>query len=234
MNFVETDRFVPLERVYNLRDLGGLVGRDDRKVRSGLVFRSDQFGNATPADVAFLRDQLQVRTVVDLRWAAEIAATGSFPDGDGVTVRHLELQHLSWDRFTARAADETFLFERYTAMIETGYEAIRDTLDLMCDASPMVFHCMAGKDRTGLIAAVALRLLGVDADSVVDDYAQTLHGMNRYWASRGESCPRGYLPKAEAMHGVLRNLDTYYGGAEAYAEIIGFDRADELRERLLT
>ncbi|MGH8794206.1 MAG: tyrosine-protein phosphatase [Stackebrandtia sp.] len=241
MSSAHDDRFVPLERVFNLRDLGGLTGHGDREVRSGLVFRSDQFGNATDSDITHIREELGVRTVVDLRRPEEIAQTGSFPAENGLSVRHLELKHIMWERFADRdvAAEPSsvrFLTERYTAMLETGHEAIRDTLGLMCDATPMVFHCMAGKDRTGIIAAVALGLLGVEQDDIVSDYALTTQGMARFWAWRSPETPPqgwGFTAEADAMRGLLRNIDAYYGGVEAYARVIQFDGVDALRRRML-
>jgi protein-tyrosine phosphatase len=236
------ERFVALESVFNLRDLGGLTAMDGRKVRTGLVYRSDQFGNASQADVDQLVTELGFKTVVDLRRPDEIKATASFPQREGVTVHNIEFGHLRWEAFEYEVDDDpqasvTFLTQRYTAMIETGAAAIKDTLDLMCDATPLVFHCMAGKDRTGITAAVTLGLLGVSAADIAADYALTSYGLSRYYAWReasGHAVDRpGLSPAAEAMDGLLHNIDSYFGSVEAYARTIGFRRIDDLRATLL-
>lgn len=236
-----SERFVPLETIFNLRDLGGLAAMDGSKVRTGLVFRSDQFGNATAADIDYLVDEIGLKTVVDLRRPTEIAATGSFPRDRGVDVRDLELLHIRWESIDRDAAREEspvpFLIERYSAMVETGAVAIRDTLELMTSATPMVFHCMAGKDRTGITAAVALKLLGVSDDDIAADYALTGEGMGRYyrWRQRtGQAPNEGLHPHAAAMYGLLRNIDTHFGGMENYARAIDFHHVAELRRHLLT
>ncbi|HZE41813.1 MAG TPA: tyrosine-protein phosphatase [Stackebrandtia sp.] len=235
-------RFVRLKSVFNLRDLGGLSGIDGRKVRTGLVYRSDQFGNANDADIAHLVDDLGLRTVVDFRRPTEIAATGSFPERPEVAVHHLELLHIRWEAIERDATTEEspvpFLVERYTAMIESGAVAIRRCLELMCDTTPLVFHCMAGKDRTGITAAITLKLLGVADADIAADYALTTEGMARYHAWRLlkglETANWGLLPDPDAMLGLLANIDRYFGGVEAYARAIGFTRIDDLRAHLLT
>lgn len=236
-----SERFVPFESIFNLRDLGGLAAMRGSKVRTGLVFRADQFGNAADSDIDYIVDELGLKTVVDLRRPAEIAATGSFPGDRGVDVRSIELAHIRWENIDRDAALEAspvpFLVERYTAMIETGAAAIRDTLDLMVTATPMAFHCMAGKDRTGITAAIALKLLGVSDDDIAADYALTGEGMHRYyhWRERtGQSPNEGLHPHAEAMYGLLRNIEAYFGGVENYARAIEFHRVEELRTHLLT
>jgi len=238
----EDPRFVALEQVFNFRDLGGLATADGRRVRTGRVFRSDQFGLATAADLEVLVDKVGLKTVVDLRFPSEIAMTGSFAADRGVDVLNLELKHIRWDRIGRDLATEPspvpFLIERYTAMAETGAETIKNTLDLMCEATPMVFHCMAGKDRTGIIAGVSLSLLGVAAEDIAADYALTKRGMARHqeWltAQGGPNFdPMAIRPDAEAMLGLLSAIEQRFGSVERYAQAIGFTRSDDLKAQLL-
>ncbi|CAM3399548.1 tyrosine-protein phosphatase [Stackebrandtia soli] len=236
-----SDRFVALEQVFNFRDLGGLTTTSGRTVRRGLVFRSDQFGNACPADIDHLVDTVALRTVVDLRSAEEIKETGSFPSDRGVRVAHVPLRHLPWERFDQWFEEHEsaagFLTQRYTAMLETGADEVRQVLELMCEETPLAFHCMAGKDRTGIVAAVALGLLGVDRDDITTDFALTLYGMTRFraWCEANDRglARWGLRPEAEAMSGLLDNLDASFGSFEGYARAIGFTDVDALRARLL-
>lgn len=233
-------RFVPLESVFNFRDLGGLVTREGARVRPGRAFRSDQFARAQPHDLDHLVNELGLRTVVDLRRRAEIDDHPAFPSGHDVEVHHLELKHIPWQDFERDIRSEpnqaVFLSERYTAMLETGADAIRGTLELLCDNTPLVFHCMAGKDRTGIVSAVVLGLLGVDHETIADDYALSRHGLDRFTKWRednGLPAIRARLLEIEAMHTMLRNIDRYFGSVDAYARTIGFNDANTLRDQLL-
>lgn len=233
------NRFITFDSIFNYRDLGGLAGPDGTKVRTGQIYRSDQFGNASQADVNYLVQELGLRAVVDLRREAEIAATAAFPAHRGVTVHHHELKHLRWETFerSTRTDQVSFLTQRYTAMLETGAEAIRDTLNLMLDETPLVFHCMAGKDRTGIIAAIVLGLLGVSFEDIVDDYSLTVQGLNRYyaWQERtGQNVSWGIGAEHAAMAAMLENVESYFGSVDSYAQIIGFTEADKLRQKMLS
>ncbi|HIV56366.1 MAG TPA: tyrosine-protein phosphatase [Candidatus Stackebrandtia faecavium] len=236
----EDPRFVPLESVFNFRDLGGLVTREGARVRPGRVFRSDQFACAQPHDLNRLVNDLGLRTVVDLRRKAEIDDHPAFPSGYDVVVHHLELKHIPWHNFERDIRHESdqavFLGERYTAMLETGADAIRGTLELLRDDTPLVFHCMAGKDRTGIVSAVVLGLLGVDHETIANDYMLSSHGIDRFsqWREdNGLPAIRARLLEIEAMRTMLRNIDTYFGSVDAYARAIGFNDASTLRGQLL-
>ena len=234
-------RFIPLRTVFNLRDLGGFTGLDGAEVRTGLVFRSDQFGRIDTDDLTELVERRGLRTVVDLRRDEELAETGTFPDGHGVTTHHVELTHLRWELFDRELHTPDlvgFLVQRYTAMLETGAPAIRRTLELMTTATPLVFCCMAGRDRTGITAAVTLGLLGVRDEDIVADYALSMEGNARYYAwlrDQGDPDPWvGLPPHPDVMRGLLANIGKAFGSIEAYADVIGFTGVTELREHLLS
>src|SRR5215831_3584959 len=127
---------IDLQGAFNVRDLGGLRTRDGRRTRYGLIYRSDSLDSITPADARILFDKLGIGTIVDLRTKAETELSGLlFP--------------------VPRC--------RFSVLVE-GRAAVRGTFGVIAENLPKgvatLFHCAAGRDRTGIIAAL---LLGVAA-----------------------------------------------------------------------
>jgi protein-tyrosine phosphatase len=187
-------------QVFNLRDLGGLPTEDGRRVRRGRLFRSDSPHRATPEDVERLRS-LGLRLVIDLRQAAERDAFGVA--AEDVAARHHHLPVFDVSSGGGRQAvtgsiraDMEAAFERdgqageYLYMLEHGAPTFVGALEAIAgpDGLPALFHCAVGKDRTGVLAACALTLLGVPAGEVAADYARTEPGMLALteWAEQHE------------------------------------------------
>ncbi|MFI6395317.1 tyrosine-protein phosphatase [Nonomuraea sp. NPDC050540] len=168
----------------NLRDVGGQATRDGRKVRTGLAFRAGALDRLDEQDQRRLHDA-GVRLVCDLRTSTERSEQ---PDRlvDGITYLVLDVQRggghgadiaslfTSPDQAEAlrspRAA-ENFIVEVYRSFITTqeAHEAYADLLRALAKPGTL-FHCTAGKDRTGWAAALLLTLLGVDRETVMADY----------------------------------------------------------------
>jgi len=163
----------------NLRDLGGPTTVDGQSVRSGLLFRSGHLADLGAGNLTVV-DGLGLRTVIDLRRPTEMEARPT-PDLPGVEVMSISVSTDDNEFAVAANAmldpvaeqhgvDEVaayFLrfandrFDRYRPV----FQAVTDP-----DRYPALFHCTAGKDRTGIVAAVLLRLLGVADDDVMADY----------------------------------------------------------------
>ncbi|WP_371777943.1 tyrosine-protein phosphatase [Streptomyces sp. NBC_01438] len=186
---MQTVRAVPAVSVLNLRDLGGIALQYGCQVRPGRVLRSGQLSGLGPADDAAVT-ALGIRTVVDLRTADERA---SAPDrlppgarlfvadvlGDNPGVAPARLRALLADTVEAERllgdgrAEEIFA-ETYRQMVLSprAAAAYRAFVDTVADsaAGPVLFHCTAGKDRTGWAAALLLLLLGASRDTVRVEY----------------------------------------------------------------
>jgi protein-tyrosine phosphatase len=164
-------RFFALEGAFNLRDLGGYRTADGRTVRLGRLWRADGPERLTDGDRQLLR-ALEIGTVIDLRAEGEFPGS-AWPVGEGG--RLVPVSVLVRDPLAQRAPVETHAdFGRsYVDQLERGIEPFVSVLETMaerCDR-PVLFHCSAGKDRTGIVAALVLHLLGVPDDEIVDDYA---------------------------------------------------------------
>ena len=231
------DRLVPLEAVHNFRDLGGYVTSDGRRVSWRKVFRADGLYRLTKNDVETLRP-LGLRTVIDLRTAEELNERGTFPVADyPVDFHHFSIIDRTWDMEEARQwADQQseFLRGKYHLMLQQGGRYVGAALRVIADAqsAPVVFHCAAGKDRTGLVAGLLLSGLGVDDATVVADYALSHEAgeRTREWAvtaapelaERFTTMPAVFrAAHPDSLAGVLSDLRERHGDVRSYCATIG-------------
>jgi protein-tyrosine phosphatase len=238
---VEPDRLVPLEGALNFRDLGGYAGRDGRTVRWGLVFRSDALHELTDVDRARLQ-AIGLRAIYDLRKAHERVRQPTALVVDEVGHRDV---HLPVDDDPAAEpgpelldqildgslpeADDGFMADIYADILLRGAPVFGRLLTHLTedDGLPALFHCAAGKDRTGLAAALLLAVLGVDESVILEDYELT----NVYRSNRRIEALRPMIEAAgvdvekvrpflsarrPVMEATLRHLHEQHGGVEAY------------------
>jgi protein-tyrosine phosphatase len=226
------ERLIALEGCLNFRDLGGYPIAGGRRVRWRRMFRSDSLCGLTPADVRRLRDEIGLATVVDLRSSAELRADGDLPlQRERIVHHHLPL----FDGESIRAEDRdaiVTLADRYWLLAEFAKAKIVRVLEtLAASHGPAVYHCAAGKDRTGVISAVLLGILGVPDEVIVADYAATKENLDaiiaRLMATRSYETVLSSLPadtlhaEAETMIAFLERVRTEYGDMRAYARDAG-------------
>jgi len=239
------DRHVPFEACFNFRDIGGYETVDGRRVRWGSVFRSDTLHRLTTADLERALE-LGVRTVIDLRSSAELAATGRF-GRDDVAFHHVPLEEEIPSEPPHPETPEPPPGEIYVEMASAGRGAIANTLRVIAESDlAVVFHCTAGKDRTGVIAALLLSSLGVPDEMIVADYHLSDRALGRAavwaetnepeWAVRMAKFPawllRSPTATAQAFLDILRerhgSIDGYLIDAGLEPELL-----ETLRGRLL-
>jgi protein-tyrosine phosphatase len=233
------ERLIALEAVHNFRDLGGYTTTDGRVTRWQMLYRADGLHRLTGADVAALR-QLGLRTVVDLRTDKELDERGTFPvDAYPVTFHHLPVIDVTWDPNTGDDADAAeFLFRQYESMLAYGEPLFAKAFHLLGlpGALPAVFHCAAGKDRTGILAALILSSLGVPADVVAEDYGLSRAAMVRMraWATEhnpelaaawDKAASSHLAAEPEAMAKLLTTLTERHGSVREYVVSLGVSNA---------
>ncbi len=249
-----TDRWLDLEGAVNVRDLGGLPTEDGRVITPRVLLRSDNLQGLTEKDVAQLLGEVGLRTVIDLRTPAEVDGEGPGPLV-AAGVRHVNLNFIpGWD---PRAYDANRVIpheKRYDNdmshfylgyLDEAGPEVVRGLHTLVePDVGTAIVHCAAGKDRTGVLCALALVVAGVPREHVVDDYALTAERIEKIRdrltnsPTYADDMTRRSLddmrPHALSMWHFLDRLDER-GGVAAWLSSNGFSTGDQadLRQRLV-
>ena len=241
----EPARLLHSDLVFNLRDLGGYLGDGGRAIRWRTVLRGDGIHRLPATDLT----AMGIRTVLDLRTDAEIAERGR-AEAPGLHWYHLPVLKTIWETewFTDGMGPGRFLADRYLVMLDEGAESLATALRVLGNpkAVPAVFHCAAGKDRTGVMASILLSLLGVDDDTIAADYHLSRAGMDRMVEFIRRTYPDRYEvmadqppvfldAPAEAMALFLADVKGRWGSVEGYAASIGAgdDVAAALRANLL-
>lgn len=245
-------RFLDIDGLFNFRDLGGYRTEDGRSVTWGRLYRSDGLHRLTERGVtAFLA--LGAATVLDLRTAVELAERTWTPPADWPgRLLHLPLLRdvPDWSALPPQdSARADFAVDHYREIAVEGAAGLRAAVEALAapDALPAVFHCAAGKDRTGVLAALVLRLLGVPAEDVADDYALSETATARWQASvasgseddtraQWSHVPPSMLTADRAtMLAFLRAIDAEHGSPARFAAHLGLtaDTLDRLRAALL-
>ncbi len=231
------------EGLDNVRDVGGLPLRDGGATRSGVILRSASLHWATSADVRRLVDDFGLRLVLDLRTPREIDRDGPTPVA-AAGVETVALNLVGASRELPETGEDTDpLLRNYLGYLDDHPANIVEAVRRLAapDAGPALVHCAAGKDRTGVLVAMVLEVVGVERGAVVDDYAQSsaqIEALFRRWTTAsGEPMPADlgpHHPRAEVMEAVLARLDDAHGGAAGWLVERGLDAAalDRLRTRL--
>jgi protein-tyrosine phosphatase len=228
------ERLLPLVGASNFRDLGGYPTTDGRFTRWGRFFRSDTLQELTDDDLEVLRE-LGLASVIDLRTNTELERTGRGRLAEEpIAYLHASvLQEEGAESSAAPAPPEEDLGERYLWYLDVGGDALAKAVTLVADPQnqPVVFHCAAGKDRTGVLAALVLDILGVEHSVIVEDYVITATRMelilNRLrcdpvWGNQVTEIPaERVFVDAATMERFLKLLYQRHGGAREWALTAG-------------
>ena len=239
---IERERLLGWDGCYNARDVGGYPTADGRTVRWGALLRSDNLCRLTTAGRQQLIDA-GVLTIVDLRSTHELEIDPppyGANTGPGAVPLYLNLPVLDYDDqdTMARLRRVRGLGEDYCILVDGFRRHFGRVLQAIADAPPggVLVHCHAGKDRTGIVVALLLALVGVPDDVIVEDYAVSQQHLWPLWEQQrraGQTIPPNAPP--EAMAELLACVERDYGGAVGYMRAAGLDEASirRLRERLI-
>ena len=246
------DRWIELDGAVNVRDLGGLPTDDGSTTARGVLVRSDNLQGLSEKDVRRLVEDHGVRTVLDLRTPTEVRSEGPGPlveEG----LRHVNLDLIpTWDEQEGsdrivphEQREEGDLSHFYLTYLDQMPQSVVDALRVIADpaSGPVIVHCAAGKDRTGVIVALALCIAGVRRDEIVADYALTGERIEAIrdrlaasptYAEDMKTRPLDDMrPHALSMRHFFDRLDEL-GGAATWLTKHGFgpDEQATLREKL--
>ena len=237
-------RHLPLAGSYNIRDVGGYPTADGRITRWRTFLRADSLHELTPDGRQALID-FGIRTVIDLRGSRERAnAPNVFADSG--TVNYITISLLSAASPDEESRVTNDLEELYKYLIDDRQENIKAVFDVMTmEAFPVLVHCTAGKDRTGIITALILGLAGVNRGTIAEDYAlSAFYSGELFDKLRADVVARGkdpaslepwLLSEPEAMLNTLAYLEAEYVDVPAYLRHIGLtgNQLDQLRQTII-
>lgn len=239
--FLAAERHLPMRGGYNFRDLGGLAGAGGKRVAWGKFIRADELENLTGDDLAYL-ESMPLRTIVDFRTESEVQrAPDKVPVSVGTVLHspvapgYLNAGHTG--RFTS---SEDFMLGIYRdlaldpAIAETYrlfFKHVQNDKDV-----PILFHCAAGKDRTGVAAAFVLFALGVDREAVFADYTASNVYLGAKYAPIIASAPEQqglYTVQPSFLAEALDLIEDRHGSVENYLRDVLEVDIPALRERYL-
>jgi protein-tyrosine phosphatase len=174
-----------------------------------------------------------VTTVIDLRSPGEVIRSPN-PFADGSVAEYIHSPLID-DANMNNIGEAGNMLQRYLHIVDTRPQAFRDVFDAMAQPEGgVLFHCFAGKDRTGLVAAMLLALAGVPPDHIAADYAETdeqLAKQYQVWISEADPDKRDAFRDelrcpADRILGVLDHLDQKWGGVDSYLEASGMAPAN--------
>jgi len=252
--------WIELDGAVNVRDLGGLPTEDGRETVAGRLLRADNLQELSASDVVRLVRDIGVTTVVDLRSSAELASEGPAPLDAVAGVRHAHHPVIPEIGSATDAAAEALLIRtkqdrsrfpgdptcgHYLGYLEDRPDQVVGALRSIAQAQgAALVHCAAGKDRTGVVVALALTAAGVRPEAVIADYAATgeraeaiMSRLRRSptYARDIDSVPaESHRPRPETMAAFLRQMDARHGGVTRWLTDhgLGTDELNLLRARL--
>lgn len=266
---VHDSQWLQLEGVVNMRDLGGLPTDDGGSIRPGRLIRSDNLQELSVAAARTLVEDMGVTDVVDLRTHAEVAEEGDGPlrASPKVTFHHLTLYPegaglppADPDGLPGAASTETahpdrsikaedghddYWSDEYLGYLTARPDSVLAALRAIARSQGAVLvHCAAGKDRTGTVVGLALKVAGVTEDAIVADFAASagkvpeilarLRGRPAYRENLRGKTAESQTPRSDTMRGLLGTLRSHHGGVGGWLALNGWtpEDTDRLRRKL--
>lgn len=228
-------REIKLEGAVNFRDLGGYPTKDGKKVKWGLLYRSAALNSLTQNDINKLAS-LQIKYDFDFRGPYEVKTA---PDKIPSTTKRISLpagsENIGDSNYMKNMGNlmksDSFLIRFYTVLtpFKDRYQPMFDSLLNNSSASPILFHCTAGKDRTGIAAALILYALGVNEETIFDDYeatnyyrrnenAKQIAQMIRFYGLNEKTAQSLMGAKREYINATFDEIKKQYGSIDYYLE----------------
>lgn len=214
-----SERLLPMEGAYNVRDLGGYKTKDGKSVKWGCLFRSGDLNLLSSADLAYLSG-IGIKTIIDFRNETEkAAAPDKLPDSHSKTYElPIEAGNvIDMSKITTIEDAEQALVDGNKFFVNECQQQYKDFFRVLMEGQhiPVLFHCSAGKDRAGLAAALFLSSLGVEQEIIIEDYLLSEEYVREKYASLVESMPilaPVFGVRRQYIMAAFETIDKDYGG----------------------
>ena len=232
------ERHYPFEGCFNFRDIGGYLNQDGQRIKKGLYFRTGRQDRMTDRDLLKL-SELKISTQIDLRKPDEVLDQGKGPL-EAMGAKYINIAVIpegGSDQLSRLVGDTGISGKRYLGYLEFGPTSWLRLFGILADESnlPVVLHCTAGKDRTGVSTAFLLSILGVSRDVIEEDYLLTNLDTERQadFIERTVGYPDGYDRKKminvagvpnDAMKDFLDGVESKWGSVVEYLKKIGITK----------
>ncbi|MEO8610671.1 MAG: tyrosine-protein phosphatase [Chloroflexota bacterium] len=236
MQEIFSDRVLVLEGSSNIRDIGGYRTRDGKVTRWKTILRSASMDKLPPESQQRLAEH-GVKYIVDLRDLWETEKSPNVFAGSTLIIYH-HSPVIGVDSVNKAIQETKTLVEFYTLVLEQCGPQIRAVLEVIAEQLPngcVLFHCWAGKDRTGIVAALLLALAGVAPETIAEDYGLSyalLSSQIETWRAdvlqsgrNLEQFEEEVSSRPETMLATLDYLESQLGGVESYLRSIGVSEA---------
>ena len=244
-----TDRHFPFEGCFNFRDIGGYLNKEGKKIKKGIYFRTGRQDRMSNKDLSELKS-LKISTQIDLRKPEEILDQGKGPlEQMGAEYFNIPIIPDGGSDHLSRLVGDTGISgKRYLGYLEFGPEPWLKIFEILAykDSLPLVLHCTAGKDRTGVSTAFLLSILGVNRKVIEADYLLTNLDTERQadFIESTVGYPDGYnresmisaagVPR-DAMKVFLDGVESKWGSVIGYLQEVGVtnEQMDMIKKNFL-
>jgi protein-tyrosine phosphatase len=249
-------QIIYFESLLNFRDVGGIQASGRSRIKEGILFRSANPDTLQSIDIEKLRS-LNIRTIIDLRAPQELSKGYKFVDHAERISLPLDFQQTTRDRLKPviykKDAEDIIADisnDLYLEILDASGPVFRQVMERLASPrnSPVLIHCQAGKDRTGIIIALILLALGVERELIIADFMKSNELLLPYFKKRfvlRKIISFGFFPYRNMLFAVMvkqRNIESildriqfHYGGIEGYLRYAGFDlsKLQNVRQALL-
>lgn len=215
-------RLLPMQGAYNVRDLGGYPTRDGKQTKWRRLFRAGDLNKLTQNDLQYLQD-IPLLTTIDFRNSGEV---NDAPDKKPESLKEyiwlpINAGDMSDIKVTDAASIPQVMEDAYRTIIRKYQDKYKDFFRILAveENAPILFHCSAGKDRTGIAAALTLAALGVDHKTIIEDYllsAEYLKGKYDFLIQKYPALEPLTTVRPEYLNAALQTIDEEYGGMEHF------------------
>jgi protein-tyrosine phosphatase len=249
-----SERLLPIEGTPNFRDLGGLMTKDDRMVSWGKIYRSSNLADLSSRDLAYIQN-LGLKSVADLRYTSEIEKDPDvlpigvgyyhFPIGGKEGLFYQQLKRKVLKEGLRRKEAKVEFVKVMSMFADSAAHDFKPVMDLLIkgdETTPLVYHCSGGKDRTGYMSMVILAALGVEKETIRDEYLMSnfyRYKKNKSIARKGrligidpETLEYILVVQAEYFDAVFDVIENKYGGIDNYL-LEKYDITPEIRQQLI-